>query len=103
LALTQSNSAQIKAFEERSAKHQEELKAARDEIDRLQTQIIDMVPRAELLTARQVWKLFLFFIRAVISFPTWEMSLMVHFFYTMCNKDYSLSLSFYSFHCHDAA
>ncbi len=45
---------QAKMFEDKCKELRDELKDARDEIDRLNAQIGDMVPRAELIAARKV-------------------------------------------------
>jgi hypothetical protein len=45
----------MKALENKNKELRDELKAARDEIDRLEALMMDLVPRAELNAARKVY------------------------------------------------
>jgi hypothetical protein len=54
-SLTCATAAQVKGLENKCKEIRDELKAAREEIDRLQAQMLDMVPRADFNNARKVF------------------------------------------------
>jgi hypothetical protein len=54
-SLTSSTTPQVKELETKCKEARDELKAAREQIDRLQAQIADMVPRADVAHTRKVY------------------------------------------------